>query len=270
MVNLMSRVLLNMYGSAKQLDPDYIDLYHQHRVDVSVPIEGTMGELKKLVEEGKIKYIGLSEASAETVRRVHAVHHITAVQVEYSLWTRDIEEDIIPLCRLGIGIVAYSPLGRAFFGGKAVVESVPNTHFPSFTRENLEKNKQLYARLTNIAAKHNGTPPQLALAWRLHQKGNVVPIPVTTKVKNHHNTIGSTASKLTEEDLKEISDAFPCMKCQVTKIQITLKYTLGSARNGFWKFWKKTDFSSTLVYFLSGAYAPKLVGLSGIVFYAAL
>ncbi|THF97401.1 hypothetical protein TEA_007276 [Camellia sinensis var. sinensis] len=214
MVNLMSRVLLNMYGSAKQLDLDYIDLCYQHCVDVSVPIEDTMGELKKLVEEGKIKYIGLSEASAETVRRVHAVHPITAVQVEYSLWTRDIEEDIIPLCReLGIGIVAYSPLGRAFFGGKAVVESVPNvsvfTHFPSFTRENLEKNKQLYARLTNIAAKHNGTPPQLALAWRLHKKGNVLPIPVTTKVKNHHNTIGSTASKLTEEDLKEISDAVP-------------------------------------------------------------
>ncbi|CAL5416197.1 unnamed protein product [Camellia sinensis] len=253
MVNLMSRVLLNMYGSAKQLDLDYIDLYYQHRVDVSVPIEDTMGELKKLVEEGKIKYIGLSEASAETVRRVHAVHPITAVQVEYSLWTRDIEEDIIPLCReLGIGIVAYSPIGRGFFGGKAVVESVPNhihceemdpkltliylsqTHFPSFTRENLEKNKQLYARLTNVAAKHNGTPPQLALAWRLHQKGNVVPIPVTTKVKNHHNTIGSTASKLTEEDLKEISDAVPMYEVS------------------------------------GGTHAPKLMGLSGNVFYAAL
>ncbi|KAF5935689.1 hypothetical protein HYC85_026818 [Camellia sinensis] len=208
-------------ASLKRLDLDYIDLYYQHRVDVSVPIEDTMGELKKLVEEGKIKYIGLSEASAETVRRAHAVHPITAVQVEYSLWTRDIEEDIIPLCReLGIGIVAYSPLGRGFFGGKGVVESVPNgsllAHFPRYTGENLEKNKQLYARLANIAAKHNCTPPQLALAWLLHQEDNVVPIPVnyalksrTTKVNNLHSAIGSLALKFTVEDMKEISDAVP-------------------------------------------------------------
>lgn len=201
-------------ASLKRLDLDYIDLYYQHRVDASVPIEDTMGELKKLVEEGKIKYIGLSEASAETVRRAHAVHPITAVQVEYSLWTRDIEEDIIPLCReLGIGIVAYSPLGRGFFGGKGVVESVPNgsllAHFPRYTGENLEKNKQLYARLANIAAKHNCTPPQLALAWLLHQEDNVVPIPGTTKVNNLHSAIGSLALKFAVEDMKEISDAVP-------------------------------------------------------------
>ncbi|CAL5416195.1 unnamed protein product [Camellia sinensis] len=193
-------------ASLKRLDLDYIDLYYQHHVDVSVPIvdvsvpiEDTMAELKKLVEEGKIKYIGLSKASTETVRRAHAVHPITAVQVEYSLWTRDIEEDIIPLCReLGIGIVAYSPLGRGFFGGKGVVESMPTdsllAHFPRYTGENLEKNKQLYSRLANIAAKHNYTPPQLALARLLHQEDNVVPI---------------SALKFTEEDLKEISDAVP-------------------------------------------------------------
>ncbi|KAL7210135.1 hypothetical protein ACSBR1_031652 [Camellia fascicularis] len=203
-------------ASLKRLDLDYIDLYYQHRVDVSVPIEDTV-KLKKLVEEGKIKYIGLSEASAETVRRAHAVHPITSVQVEYSLWTRDIEEDIIPLCReLGIRIVAYSPLGRGFFGGKGVVESMPTdsllAHFPRYIAENLEKNKQLYSRLANIAAKHNCTPPQLALAWLLHQEDNVVPIPGTTEVNNHHSGIGSLALKFTEEDLKEISDAVPMDK----------------------------------------------------------
>ncbi|KAG5554619.1 hypothetical protein RHGRI_012247 [Rhododendron griersonianum] len=187
---------------------------HAHRVDATVPIEDTMGELKKLVDEGKIKYIGLSEASADTMRRAHIVHPISAVQVEYSLWTRDIEEDIIPICReLGIGIVAYSPLGRGFFGGKAVVEALPDNtilpHWPRFTGENLEKNKQLYDRLANLAAKKNCTPPQLALAWLLHQEDNIVPIPGTTKVKNLHNNLGALSLKLTEEDLKEISDAVP-------------------------------------------------------------
>ncbi|KAK4587460.1 hypothetical protein RGQ29_024239 [Quercus rubra] len=113
-------------ASLKRLDINYIDLYYQHRIDLSVAIEDTIGELKKLVEEGKIKYIGLSEASVDTIRRAHAIHPITALQMEYSLWTREIEDEIIPLCReLGIGLVAYSPLGRGFFGGKAVVESLP-------------------------------------------------------------------------------------------------------------------------------------------------
>nr|POE66478.1 putative aldo-keto reductase 1 [Quercus suber] len=112
--------------SLKHLGLEYIDLYYQHRIDTTVPIEETIGELKKLVEEGKVKYIGLSEASADTIRRAHAVHPITAVQMEWSLWTREIEEEIVPLCwELGIGIVPYSPLGHGFFGGKAVIESVP-------------------------------------------------------------------------------------------------------------------------------------------------
>ncbi|XP_050275013.1 probable aldo-keto reductase 1 isoform X4 [Quercus robur] len=116
--------------SLKRLGLDYIDLYYQHRIDTTVPIEETIGELKKLVEEGKVKYIGLSEASADTIRRAHAVHPITAVQMEWSLWTREIEEEIVPLCReLGIGIVPYSPLGHGFFGGKAVIESVPANSF---------------------------------------------------------------------------------------------------------------------------------------------
>ncbi|XP_015888116.3 perakine reductase [Ziziphus jujuba] len=201
-------------ASLKRLDVEYIDLYYQHRVDTSVPIEDTMGELKKLVEEGKIMYIGLSEPSPDTIRRAHAVHPITALQMEYSLWTREIEDDIIPLCReLGIGIVAYSPLGIGFFGGKAVVESLPNESVlssnPRFTGENLEKNKVLYARLANLAVKHGCTPSQLALAWVFHQGKDIIPIPGTTKVHNLVNNIGSLAVKLTEEDLQEISDAVP-------------------------------------------------------------
>ncbi|XP_042517586.1 probable aldo-keto reductase 1 [Macadamia integrifolia] len=201
-------------GSLKRLDVEYIDLYYQHRVDTSTPIEDTMGELKKLVEEGKVKYIGLSEASPETIRRAHAVHPITALQMEWSLWTRDIEEEIIPLCReLGIGVVPYSPLGRGFFGGKAVAEKLPENSFlashPRFTGENLDRNKMLYERMENLAANYGCTPAQLALAWILHQGDYVVPIPGTTKIKNLDNNIGSLKVKLTEEDLKEISDAVP-------------------------------------------------------------
>ncbi|KAK9289051.1 hypothetical protein L1049_017522 [Liquidambar formosana] len=176
-------------ASLKRLGVEYIDLYYQHRVDNTVPIEDTIGELKKLVEEGKIKYIGLSEASVDTIRRAHAVHPITALQMEYSLWTREIEEDIIPLCReLGIGIVAYSPLGHGFFGGKGVAESLPResilaTH-PKFVGENLEKNKLIYARFSNLAEKYACTPPQLALAWLLHQGDDVVPIPGMMKKWN--------------------------------------------------------------------------------------
>ncbi|XP_015888125.1 perakine reductase-like [Ziziphus jujuba] len=201
-------------ASLKRLGVDYIDLYYQHRVDLSVPIEDTMTELKKLVDEGKIKYIGLSEPSVDTIRRAHAVHPITALEMEYSLWARDIENEIIPLCReLGIGIVAYSPLGRGFFGGKVVMESLPSdsvlTMHPRFSRENLEKNKPLYSKLANLAEKHGCTTPQLALAWLLHQGNDIIPIPGTTKVKNLADNIGALALKLTKGDLKEISDAFP-------------------------------------------------------------
>ncbi|KAL6185007.1 hypothetical protein ACLB2K_041142 [Fragaria x ananassa] len=172
------------------------------------------GKVKKLVNEGKILYIGLSEASVDTIIRAHAVHPITAVQMEYSLWTREIEDEIIPLCRkLGIGIVSYSPLGRGFFGGKAVLESLPagswlTTH-PRFNGENLEKNKLFYNKLANLAAKHTCTAPQLALAWLLHQGNDIIPIPGTTKVKNLDINVGSVNVKLTEEDLREISDAVP-------------------------------------------------------------
>ncbi|PNY14319.1 perakine reductase-like protein [Trifolium pratense] len=201
-------------ASLKRLDVKYIDLYYQHRVDTSVPIEDTMEELKQLVTEGKIKYIGLSEANADTIKRAHAVHPITALEMEYSLWSRDIEEEIIPLCReLGIGIVAYSPLGRGFFAGKSVVEALPSQSLlamhPRFTGENLEKNKLFYERINDLALKHACTPSQLALAWLLHQGNDIIPIPGTTKLKNFENNIGSLTVKLTEEDLKEISDAVP-------------------------------------------------------------
>ncbi|KAF4373321.1 hypothetical protein F8388_026152 [Cannabis sativa] len=201
-------------ASLKRLDVDYIDLYFQHRVDTSVPIEDTMGELKKLVEEGKIKYIGLSEASPDTIRRAHVVHPITALQMEWSLWSRDIEEEIIPLCReLGIGIVPYSPLGRGFFGSKAINENELGdgllASHPRFQRENLSKNKQLYDRIETLSRKHQCSPAQLALAWVLQQGNDVVPIPGTTKIRNLDDNIGSVSVKLTEQDLKEISDAVP-------------------------------------------------------------
>ncbi|CAN4092883.1 unnamed protein product [Withania somnifera] len=189
-----------------------------------------MGELKKLVKEGKIRYIGLSEANVDTIKRAHAVHPITCVQMEYSLWTREIEEDVIPLCgELGIGIVAYSPLGHGFFGGKAITESLPaespmSSH-PRFTGENLEKNKVLYTRFANLAAKHGCRPPQLALAWLLHQGDDVVPIPGTTKIKNLNSNIQSLAVKLTPEDLKEIADVIPVSEvCGEREHELMCKY----------------------------------------------
>ncbi|XP_050223502.1 perakine reductase-like [Mercurialis annua] len=201
-------------ASLKRLDVDYIDLYYQHRIDTSIPIEETMGELKKLVEEGKIKYVGLSEASPDTIRRAHAVHPITAVQMEWSLWTRDIEDEIIPLCReLGISIVPYSPLGRGFFGGRAVVESLPAEtvlkNHPRFTEENIEKNKIFYTRVENLAKLFGCSPAQLALAWVLNQGDDVVPIPGTTKIKNLIDNIEAVRIELTKDEMKEISDAVP-------------------------------------------------------------
>ncbi|BBG93485.1 NAD(P)-linked oxidoreductase superfamily protein [Prunus dulcis] len=197
-------------GSLKRLGVDSVDLYYQHRIDTRVPIEVTVGELKKLVEEGKVKYIGLSEASASTIRRAHAVHPITAVQLEWSLWTRDVEEDIIPTCReLGIGIVAYSPLGRGFFSsGAKFFENLPNDDFrkylPRFQAENLEHNKTIFERVSDLAARKGCTPSQLALAWVHHQGNDVCPIPGTTKIQNFNQNIGALSVKLTPEELAEL------------------------------------------------------------------
>lgn len=197
-------------ASLKRLQLDCIDLYYQHRVDIRVPIEITMGEMKKLVEEGKIKYVGLSEASASTIRRAHAVHPITAVQLEWSLWSRDVEEEIIPTCReLGIGIVAYSPLGRGFLsGGSNMVASLSKDdfrkHHPRFQAENLEHNNNLFNRVNEIAVKKGCTPSQLALAWVHHQGTDVCPIPGTTKIENLMQNIGALSVKLTTEEMAEL------------------------------------------------------------------
>ncbi|CAA3027927.1 auxin-induced protein PCNT115-like [Olea europaea var. sylvestris] len=197
-------------ASLKRLDIDCIDLYYQHRVDTHVPIEVTIGELKKLVEEGKVKYIGLSEASASTIRRAHAVHPITAVQLEWSLWSRDVEKEIIPTCReLGIGIVAYSPLGRGFLSsGPKMVETLSEDdarkYLPRFQPENLEHNKRLFERVNDMAIRKGCTPSQLALAWVHHQGTDVCPIPGTTKIENLNKNIEALSIKLTKEDMAEL------------------------------------------------------------------
>lgn len=197
-------------ANLKQLGIDCIDLYYVHRIDTTIPIEITMGALKELVEEGKIKYIGLSEASPETIRRAHKVHPITAVQLEWSLWTRDAEEEVIPTCReLGIGIVPFSPLGKGFFSkGPKVVENFASDdfrrHLPKFQGENLENNKIVYERVNDMARKKGCTPSQLALTWLLHQGDDVCPIPGTTKIDNLKQNIGSVCVKLTNEDMCEL------------------------------------------------------------------
>ncbi|KAJ9186918.1 hypothetical protein P3X46_002435 [Hevea brasiliensis] len=197
-------------ASLKRLDVDCIDLYYQHRVDTSIPIEVTMGELKKLVEGGKIKYIGLSEASASTIRRAHAVHPITAVQLEWSLWSRDVEEEIVPTCReLGIGIVAYSPLGQGFLSSgpkllETLLEGDPRKYLPRFQPENVEHNKHLFERISEIAARKQCTPSQLALAWVHHQGDDVCPIPGTTKVENFNKNVAALSVNLTPEDMAEL------------------------------------------------------------------
>ncbi|KAM5569801.1 hypothetical protein ABKV19_017024 [Rosa sericea] len=197
-------------GSLKRLGVDSIDLYYQHRIDTRVPTEVTVGELKNLIEEGKIKYIGLSEASASTIRRAHAVHPITAVQLEWSLWSRDVEEEIIPTCReLGIGIVAYSPLGRGFLSsGANFIENLPNDdvrkNLPRFQAENLEHNKTIFERVSDLAARKGCTPSQLALAWVHHQGNDVCPIPGTTKIENFNQNIKALSVKLTPEEMAEL------------------------------------------------------------------
>ncbi|XP_077253996.1 putative aldo-keto reductase 2 [Tasmannia lanceolata] len=197
-------------ASLKRLGVDCIDLYYQHRIDTNVPIEVTMGELKKLVEERKIKYVGLSEASASTIRRAHAVHPITAVQLEWSLWTRDVEEDIVPTCReLGIGIVAYSPLGRGFFTtGPKVTDNLEEgdmrKYLPRFNGENLEHNARVFERVNEMATKKGCTPSQLALAWVHHQGNDVCPIPGTTKIANFDQNIRALSVKLTPKEMAEL------------------------------------------------------------------
>ncbi|KAI6693868.1 hypothetical protein NL676_021578 [Syzygium grande] len=191
-------------ASLKRLDVDWINLYYQHRIDTRIR------ELKKLIEEGKIKYIGLSEASASTIRRVHAVHPITAVQLEWSLWTRDVEAEIVPTCReLGIGIVAYSPLGRGFFsvGYKLLKNFIENDFrrsIPRFQPENFAHNAKLFDQVNEIAQRKRCTPLKLALDWVHHRGDNVCTIPGTTKIENFNQNIEALSVKLTPQEMAEL------------------------------------------------------------------
>jgi aryl-alcohol dehydrogenase-like predicted oxidoreductase len=200
-------------ASLKRLKIDAIDLFYQHRVDPEVPIEDVAGAVKELIQEGKVKHFGLSEAAAKTIRRAHAVQPVTAVQSEYSLWWRQLEAEVLPaLEELGIGLVPYSPLGRGFLTGKIDA----NTRFaptdfrstlPRYTPEALKANQALVELLSTVAARKKATPAQIALAWLLAQKPWIVPIPGTTKLDRMEENIGAAAVELTAEDLREIESA---------------------------------------------------------------
>ncbi len=202
-------------ASLKRLNIDVIDLYYQHRVDTKVPIEDTVGEMVRLKEEGKIRFLGLSEAAPQTIRRAAAVHEITAVQTELSLWSRDAEADVLPTVReLGIGYVAYSPLGRGFLSGRfKSPDDFPDDDFrkfhPRFQGENFEKNIQLVREVEKMAEKKGCTTAQLALAWVLAQGEDVVPIPGTKHVRYLDENIGALEVKLSDEDLKRLDEILP-------------------------------------------------------------
>lgn len=203
-------------ASLKRLQIETIDLYYQHRVDPNTPIEETVGAMAKLVEEGKVKYLGLSEASAETLRRANSVHQITALQSEYSLWTRDVEDnDVLETCReLGIGFVPYSPLGRGFLSGEIkrfedLAADDYRRQSPRFQGENFDKNMRLVAEVEKIADEKNIATSQLALAWVLAQGQDLVPIPGTKRRKYLEQNAASTEIILSRADLARIEDVFP-------------------------------------------------------------
>jgi aryl-alcohol dehydrogenase-like predicted oxidoreductase len=203
-------------ASLERLGVDHIDLYYQHRVDPDTPIEETVGAMKELVEAGKVRYLGLSEAATETIRRAHAVHPISALQSEYSLFTRDVEDEVLPTVReLGIGFVPYSPLGRGFLTGRwRSIEDMPeddtrSARFPRFAEENFKKNLELADRVREVADEKGVTPGQLALAWLLAQGEDIVPIPGTKRRKYLEENAGAADVKLTEEDLARIEEAMP-------------------------------------------------------------
>ncbi|MBS4432906.1 aldo/keto reductase [Pectobacterium punjabense] len=202
-------------GSLTRLGTDVIDLYYQHRIDPAVPIEETVGALAELVKEGKIRYIGLSEASVTTLERAHRVHPITALQSEYSLWTRDMEAEILPTCeRLGIGFVPYSPLGRGFLTGAIrspddlAVDDFRRTN-PRFSEENFGKNLQLVEKINQLAQEKQVTPSQLALAWVLAQGEHIVPIPGTKRRRYLEENVAALDVTLTKEELAAIDAIFP-------------------------------------------------------------
>ena len=202
-------------ASLKRLGVDVIDLYYQHRVDPNVPIEDTVGAMAELVQQGKVRYLGLSEAAPATIRRAHAVHPISALQTEYSLWSRDPEDEILPTLReLGIGFVPYSPLGRGFLSGQFTKpEDLPaddyRRHSPRFQGENFYKNLELVDKVTTIAIQKGVTPSQLALAWLLAQGDDIVPIPGTKRRKYLEENVAATEITLTPDELSQIEAAAP-------------------------------------------------------------
>ncbi len=207
-------------ASLKRLKVDAIDLFYQHRVDPDVPIEDVAGAVKDLIQEGKVKHFGLSEAGAQTIRRAHAVQPVTAVQNEYSLWTRDPEAELLPaLEQLGIGLVAYSPLGKGFLTGRFNENTTLNSSdfrniLPRFTPEARKANRALVDLLGKIGQRKKATPAQIALAWLLAQKPWIVPIPGTTKLERLEENIGAVAVELTSDDLREIDSAASKIKVQ--------------------------------------------------------
>jgi aryl-alcohol dehydrogenase-like predicted oxidoreductase len=203
-------------GSLSRLGTDHVDLYYQHRIDPGTPIEETVGALGELVEEGKIRHIGLSEAAPETIRRAHATHPITALQSEYSLWTRDPEAEILPLVReLGIGFVAYSPLGRGFLAGRfrerAALESEGDFRAsnPRFTEGNFESNLRILDEVEDVAGEIGATPAQVALAWLLAQGDDIAPIPGTKRVERLEENAAADSLELSEAQLERLSSIGP-------------------------------------------------------------
>lgn len=202
-------------GSLRRLSVDHVDLYYLHRVDPNTPIEETVGAMAELVNEGKVRHLGLSEASAKTIRRAVRVHRITALQSEYSLWTRDPEDDVLSTCReLGIGVVPYSPLGRGFLSGRFKhFEDLPPGDYrrnsPRFQGENFDKNLELVRRVEEIAQEKKCTASQLALAWVLARGEDIVPIPGTKHRKYLEENIGALEVRLTPEDVRRMDGAFP-------------------------------------------------------------
>ncbi|MEV8149257.1 aldo/keto reductase [Arthrobacter sp. NPDC080073] len=202
-------------ASLQRLGVDHIDLYYQHRVDKTVPIEDTVGAMAELVQAGKVRHLGLSEAAPDTVRRAHAVHPITALQTEYSLWEREPETKVFPvLAELGIGFVPYSPLGRGFLTGQIrseadFAENDFRRHSPRFQGENFKRNLELVDRVKELADQKQCTPGQLALAWLLAQGEHIVPIPGTKKRERLAENLGATAVELSEDDLKRLDELAP-------------------------------------------------------------
>ncbi len=202
-------------ASLKRLGVETIDLYYQHRVDPNTPIEDTIGAMAKLVEEGKVRFLGMSEASAATLRRANKVYQITALQTEYSLWTRDVEDEILPTCReLGIGFVPYSPLGRGFLTGAIKkLDVLDQTDFrrnnPRFQDENMEKNLRLVSEIEKMAAEKKCTTAQLALAWVMAQGNDIVPIPGTKRIKYLEENAGAINVHLNQGDLRRFDEVAP-------------------------------------------------------------